>query len=64
MASTFPQQRIGLCMTHLWCRMIDMSTDRLNSRAFKWANMQNVNNWNSRIKTFFHRVRSWLSTLY
>ncbi len=30
-----------------------MSTDRLNSGVFKWANMQNVTNWNSRIKTFF-----------
>ncbi len=40
-------------MTRLWCRMMNMSTDRLNSRVFKWSNMQNVKNWNSRIKTFF-----------
>ncbi len=26
---TFSQQRIGLCMTRLWCRMMNMSTDRL-----------------------------------
>ncbi len=28
---------IGLCMTRLWCRMMNMCTDRLNSRVFKWA---------------------------
>ncbi len=49
----FPQRRIGLCVTCLWCRMMNMSTDRLNSRVFKWANMQNEKNWNSRIKPFF-----------
>ncbi len=32
---------------------MNMSTDRLNSRVFKWTNMQNVKYWNSRIKTFF-----------
>ncbi len=53
MVWTFPQQRIDHCMTCLWCRMMNMSTDRFNSRVFKWANMQNVRNWNSGIKTFF-----------
>ncbi len=32
---TFPQQRIGLCMTHVLCSVMNMSTDRLNSRVFK-----------------------------
>ncbi len=41
MAWTFPLQWIVLCMTHLWCRMMNMSRDRLNSRVFKWANIQN-----------------------
>ncbi len=44
MVWTFPQQRIVLCMTRLWCRMMNMSTDRLNSRVFKWVNVQNVKN--------------------
>ncbi len=37
MAWTFPQQRIDLCITRLWCRMMNMSTDRLNSSVFKYA---------------------------
>ncbi len=32
---------------------MNTNTDIFNSRVFKWANMQNVNKWNSRIKTFF-----------
>ncbi len=33
--------------------MMNMSTDRLNNIVFKWANTQNVKDWNSRIQFFF-----------
>jgi hypothetical protein len=52
----FPEQKIGLCITCMWCRMMNMNLDRINSKIFRWADAQIVNNWNSRVKSLFSKL--------
>ena len=57
MAWTFPQQKIDICVTRLWCRLMNMDQQRINKRIFMWSNEQNVKNWNWRVKQMFSKMQ-------
>ena len=52
----FPQQRIGLAVTRLWCRLMNMDPSRINKRVFLWSKRGNTRNWAYKTETFFNKL--------
>ncbi len=42
-----------MCVSNLWCRMVNMSNNRLNKRVFVWSCNLSQKNWASRTRNFF-----------
>ena len=47
-------QRVEMC--RMWCRLVNMSEDRLNKRMFLKCNDVNVRNWNYRVREYLASI--------
>ena len=45
-------QRLEICRQ--WCRLSNMSDDRINKKVFRWIDSLKCKNWSHRIKQFLH----------
>ena len=47
-------QKVEICRHY--CRLVNISGDRLNKNVFKWCNRQNVKNWNFRVRSYLRSI--------